>query len=210
MNFLQKIEETKVTYQLNLDQTYPQEILTEIPIKQSTENLERKRESVSQTVESKHEQPSTPIYIKKRKSPGIFSCFRSKKAKTSSEQHGQPTVEPTTAVAVEPQTTSPTTEEKPVATDLAVLPDGRRLYIDSYRERPGLDMSYKPDDFDNRFVLPVVRISEMPIYISNIVASSCMNSFFRLLIDAFSFEIVFPLYVCVCIASYFCQLEIDG
>lgn len=158
--FLQTADETKVMYQLNLDQTYPNEILTEIPIKQSVETLEKKRESLSkissQTVETRKEQPSTPIYIKKRKSPGIFSCFRSKKAKMSSEQRGQPTVAATTVAVVDQQKVDPV-EEKPVTIDHTILPDGRRIYIDSYCERPGLDMSYKPDDFDNRFVLPVVR-----------------------------------------------------
>lgn len=40
-----------------------------------------------------------------------------------------------------------------------ILPDGRRIYIDSFRDRPGMDMSYQPADFDQRFVLPQVRIS---------------------------------------------------
>ena len=43
------------------------------------------------------------------------------------------------------------------AIDPTLLPDGKRIYIDVFRDRPGLDMSYKPNDFDSQFVLPVVR-----------------------------------------------------
>lgn len=145
-----------------MDESNPEEILKEISVHPTTENLEKKRESIvvsSQPVERKEEQPPTPVYIKKRKSTGLLSCFGNKKTKASTEQRGQPTVSSAT-VAVQPQTTVSQTatsiREKP-AVDYAILPDGKRIYIDSFRDRPGLDMSYTPNDFDNRFVLPVVR-----------------------------------------------------
>ncbi|CAF1545270.1 unnamed protein product, partial [Adineta steineri] len=44
-------------------------------------------------------------------------------------------------------------------TDYSILPDGKRIYIDAFRDRPGLDMSYKPNDFETRFVLPITKES---------------------------------------------------
>ena len=101
--------------------------------------------------------PPSPIQVKKRKSTGtggLLSCFKSKKPKSGTEQQGQPTVAPTQTITT--QETSKPIEQKPVV-DFSILPDGRRIYIDAFRDRQGLDMSYKPQDFDNRFVLPVVR-----------------------------------------------------
>jgi len=100
--------------------------------------------------------PSTPVYIKKRKSSssgGLLSCFKSKKPKPGTEQQGQPTTVLVTQTSVQQKPI----QEKPLI-DYSVLPDGRRIYIDVFRDRPGLDMSYRPNDFENRFVLPVVRI----------------------------------------------------
>ncbi len=104
--------------------------------------------------------PSTPVYIKKRKSSGgssggLLSCFKSKKPKPGTEQQGQPTIV-VTQTSIQ-QETKKSIEEKPLI-DYSILPDGKRIYIDSFRDRPGLDMSYKPKDFENRFVLPIVRI----------------------------------------------------
>lgn len=117
--------------------------------------------------------PTTPtVFIKKRKSDGsggLLSCFKSKKPKPGTEQQGQPTVL-TTQTSVQQQTTKPI-EEKPMI-DYSILPDGKRIYIDAFRDRPGLDMSYQPNDFENRFVLPVVRI------ISFVVIFNC-HFFFR-------------------------------
>ncbi len=117
--------------------------------------------SVITTATASKEQISpapTPVYIKKRKSSGtggLLSFFKSKKPKPTTEQQGPSTV------AV-PQTSAPEqpkrpVEEKPIV-DYAILPNGKRLYIDIFRDRPGLNMAYKPDDFENRYVLPVVRI----------------------------------------------------
>lgn len=105
---------------------------------------------------------TTTMPAKKRKSSGhggLLSCFRSKKPKSGTEQQGQTTIISTDVVkqiAVSQPTAKPD-EEKPTM-DYAVTPDGKRIYIDVFRDRPGLDMSYKPSDFDNRFVLPIVRI----------------------------------------------------
>ena len=103
--------------------------------------------------------PTTPVVqVKKRKSNasgGLLSCFKSKKPKSGTEQQGPPTI-------VVTQTTKTEEITKPLAqrplVDYSILPDGKRIYIDAFRDRPGLDMSYKPDDFENRFVLPVVRM----------------------------------------------------
>jgi hypothetical protein len=107
--------------------------------------------------------PTASVSVKKRKSGGtggLLSCFKSKKPKVGTEQQGQPTIQPTVLVS---QASIPQQKTKPVETrpvvDYAVLPDGKRIYIDVFRDRPGLDMTYKPNDFKNRFVLPVVRIS---------------------------------------------------
>ena len=106
---------------------------------------------------------SPPIERKKRKSmssASLLSCFKSKKPKAGTEQLGQATLPAnqtttTTAVAAASKSAVP---EKPMI-DYAVLPDGKRIYIDAFRERTGMDMSYRPDDFERRFILPTVRIS---------------------------------------------------
>jgi hypothetical protein len=103
--------------------------------------------------------PPTPVQVKKRKSSGtggLLSCFKSKKPKAGSEQQGQPTI--LVSQPSIPQQIVKPIEEKPMI-DYAILPDGKRIYIDAFQARPGLDMSYKPNDFDNRFVLPIVRIT---------------------------------------------------
>lgn len=126
-------------------------------VQQTTDNLEEKKESTEPIKKNEEQQPATPVYLKKRKSTGFFSCFGNKKAKASK---GQPTITPS-SVDINPQTTVLQTtnsiQEKP-AIDYAILPDGKRMYIDAFRDRPGVDMSYKPNDFDTRFILPVVRI----------------------------------------------------
>ncbi|CAF2544234.1 unnamed protein product [Rotaria sp. Silwood2] len=99
--------------------------------------------------------------IKKRKSSGsggLLACFKSKKPKAGTEQQGQATIQPTTIVSranISQQPSKPI-EEKPVI-DYSVTQDGKRIYIDAFRDRPGLDMSYKPNDFENRFILPIVK-----------------------------------------------------
>ncbi|CAF3400959.1 unnamed protein product [Rotaria socialis] len=107
----------------------------------------------------------TKAPIKKRKSSGhgsFLTCFRSKKSKAGTEQQGQAIIQPTVVVC---QISSPEKIMKPThekcSIDYAVTPDGKRIYIDTFRDRPGLDMSYKPNDFENRFVLPISKpISE--------------------------------------------------
>lgn len=101
--------------------------------------------------------PPAIVSVKKRKSTssgGLLSCFKSKKPKSGTEQQGQPTIVVTQAATT--QESGKSTEDKPTV-DYSILPDGRRIYIDAFRDRPGLNMSYRPDDFDNRFVLPTVR-----------------------------------------------------
>ncbi|CAF0958978.1 unnamed protein product [Rotaria sordida] len=99
--------------------------------------------------------------IKKRKSSGsgsLLACFKSKKPKAGTEQQGQATIQPTTIVSgtnISQQPVKPI-EAKPVI-DYSITPDGKRIYIDAFRDRPGLDMSYKPNDFENRFVLPIAK-----------------------------------------------------
>jgi hypothetical protein len=109
----------------------------------------------------------TPVYLKKRKSTGLFSCFGNKKAKASTEQRGQSTIAVPSAVVIDQTNVLQTTEsiEEKSAVDYAILPDGKRIYIDVFRDRPGLNMSYKPDNFDNQFFLPPVRIHYKPICI---------------------------------------------
>jgi hypothetical protein len=166
-SFLKKITQKENKYKNRFFQTIGQAKLSDEKkletVQQTTEKLDKKRDSIqvsSEQVTKKEEPPSTPVYIKKRKATGLFSCFGNKKAKASTEQRGQPTLTPSSA-GVTPQTTVMQTtssiQEKPII-NYAILPDGKRTYIDAFRDRPGLDMSYKPDDFDNRFVLPVVRI----------------------------------------------------
>jgi hypothetical protein len=128
-----------------LESTHSDDIKPEI-VQQTTDDLEKKKESIQISAE--------PVV------GGLFSCFGNKKAKASTEQQGPSTVAPPSTSATAQTTVSQTTksvQEKP-SIDYAILPDGKRIYIDSYRERPGLDMSYKPNEFDTRFVLPVVRI----------------------------------------------------
>jgi hypothetical protein len=145
-----------------LESTHSDDIKPEI-VQQTTDDLEKKKESIqisAEPVVKKEERLATSVHVKKRKSGGLFSCFGNKKAKASTEQQGPSTVAPPSTSATAQTTVSQTTksvQEKP-SIDYAILPDGKRIYIDSYRERPGLDMSYKPNEFDTRFVLPVVRI----------------------------------------------------
>ncbi|CAF1620683.1 unnamed protein product [Adineta ricciae] len=128
------------------------------------ENLETKRESrrlSSEKIAKREDRPATPVYIKKRKSTGLFSCFGNKKAKASTEQTGQSTIIAPPVVATTEtnivQTKSPI-EERPVI-DYTILPDGKRIYIDAFQDRPGLDMSYRPENFDTQFVLPITKPS---------------------------------------------------
>lgn len=148
-----------------MDEIHPDEKKTEANVQLQTEKLEKKNDAIEIIPEAivvkKDEQTTTttPVAVKKRKSPSVFSCFGNKKAKASK---GQPTINaPSTNITSQEsvQQTTSSEEEKP-AVDYAILPDGKRIYIDAFRDRPGLDMSYKPDDFDNRFVLPVVRIHD--------------------------------------------------
>ncbi|CAF3379296.1 unnamed protein product [Rotaria sp. Silwood1] len=102
---------------------------------------------------------ATAAPIKKRKSSGsLLACFKSKKPKAGTEQQGQATIQSTTAVSETNTTQQPSkpSEEKPII-DYSVTQDGKRIYIDAFRDRPGLDMSYKPNDFENRFVLPIAK-----------------------------------------------------
>ncbi len=119
------------------------------------------QEIVPEVVQKDKTSPPPPptVHLKKRKSSGhgsLLSCFRSKKSKAGTEQQGQPTI--VISPSNIPQKTTKSVEEKPTI-DYSILPDGKRIYIDVFRDRPGLDMSYKPNDFENRFVLPIVRIN---------------------------------------------------
>ncbi|CAF1563755.1 unnamed protein product, partial [Adineta ricciae] len=82
-----------------------------------------------------------------------------KKPKAGTEQQGQSPVKPTILVSEpsSPQEAMKSFDER-TTTDYSILPDGKRIYIDAFRDRPGLDMSYKPNDFETRFVLPIVRL----------------------------------------------------
>ena len=171
----------------------------ETNVQSQTENLEKKIDSIAIASETavvrKDEEPTTSASLKKRKSPGVFSCFGNKKAKASK---GQPTIAASSANSstIAQQTTTPI-EEKP-AIDYAILSDGKRVYIDAFRDRPGLDMSYKPDDFDNRFVLPTVRIHDDDHQSIHTVLYLCM-----VLLHFYCF-IPLPItpffaYVCVCL-----------
>lgn len=182
------------------------EKILETNVQSQTENLEKKIDSFAISSETaivrKDEEPMTSASLKKRKSPGVFSCFGNKKAKASK---GQPTIAASSANSptIAQQTTTPI-EEKP-AIDYAILSDGKRVYIDAFRDRPGLDMSYKPDDFDNRFVLPPVRIHDDDDHHQSIhtVLYFCM-------VLSFHFYCFVPLpitpffaYVCVCVFACF-------
>jgi hypothetical protein len=176
-----------------LDTTHSDDIKLET-VQQTTENLETKRDSIQQvsskSVVTKEEHPATPVYIKKRKSTGLCSCFGNKKAKASTEQRGQPIVvtAPSTAVTNQAAVTNQTTtsiQEKPTV-DYAILSDGKRTYIDAFRDRPGLDMSYKPNDFDTRFILPAVRICQKSICIY--IHLLCMDICFSFLLLIYPFN----------------------
>lgn len=151
-----------------------------------TSTLSLSSSEAAPTTESKEKQSPSPLPsslsapAKKRKSSGsgsLLSCFKSKKPKPGTEQQGQATIQPTTAMS---ETTAPQQsakssgeqllQEKSII-DYGIGPDGKRIYIDSFRERDGLDMSYKPDDFENRFTLPIVRISVL-------YGSLCMSASF--------------------------------
>jgi hypothetical protein len=98
----------------------------------------------------------TPVDMKKRKSVGtggLLSCFKSKKPKSETEQQGQPTVVVSQTSTIQEKRKS--FEKKPMI-DCSILPDGKRIYIDAFRDRPGMDMAYKPENFESRFFLPVV------------------------------------------------------
>ncbi len=123
------------------------------------------QEIVPEVVQKDKTSPPPPptVHLKKRKSSGhgsFLSCFRSKKSKAGTEQQGQPIVQSTTVISSSniPQKNAKSVEERPII-DYSILPDGKRIYIDVFRDRPGLDMSYKPNDFENRYVLPTVRIN---------------------------------------------------
>ena len=160
------------------DDTHVDERNSEANVQLQTENLEKKSETI-ETVVRNDEQTATTVDVKKRKSPGVFSCFGNKKAKASK---GQPTINAPltniTAQTIIQQTSTTPVEEKPPV-DYAILPDGKRIYIDAFRDRSGLDMSYKPDDFDNRFVLPAVRIHDDDDHHQSIhtVVSFCLHGY---------------------------------
>ena len=118
-------------------------------------------DSSSGVKKDKSSPPPAPTSIERKKrkstsSASLLSCFKNKKPKAGTEQQGQPTVAVNEPVVT--TTSSSSRQEKPMV-DYAILPDGKRIYIDAFRERPGMDMSYKPNDFDERFILPTVRIS---------------------------------------------------
>ena len=123
---------------------------------------EIKQASTTTATDEKVSLPTKPV--KKRKSASFFSCFGNKKSKASTEQQGQPIVEQAKQTSTDLTIPSPAAEpaeEKPKL-DYAILPDGKRIYIDAFRDRPGLDMSYQPNDFDTRFTMPIVRIDKNP------------------------------------------------
>ncbi|CAF3536047.1 unnamed protein product [Rotaria sordida] len=132
--------------------TYSKEIVTDT-VQQTKENFDDKKNDLIQ--KSSKSNVTTPIYIKKRKSTGRFSCFGNKKAKASLEQQNQPIITSSITLDNNQQINIPF-QEKPTI-DYTILPDGKRIYIDVFRDRPGLDMSYKPKDFDTQFVLPVTK-----------------------------------------------------
>ncbi len=114
---------------------------------------------------------STPVHVKKRKSTGtggLLSCFKSKKPKSGTEQQGQPTVVVTQTITTEEKRKP--IEEKPMI-DYSIKSDGKRIYIDVFRDRPGMDMSYRPDNFDNRFELPVVKKNDLFRFLLQILFS---------------------------------------
>ena len=125
--------------------------------------------------------PSPPLTTvattKKRKSSGssnLLACFKSKKPKSGTEQQGEPTIQPTVSSneKIVPQQTVEPTKEKPVI-DYATTQDGKRIYIDVFRDRPNFNMSYKPHDFENRYILPVVSINALNVFLS--VSMPCLR-----------------------------------
>jgi hypothetical protein len=181
--FFQTVGQSKLSDDTHLDETTHSNEKKLETVQQTTENLDKNKDSIqvsSEPILTKEEQPTTtkPVHIKKRKSAGLFSCFRNKKAKASTEQRGPPTVTPPSVAATTVHTTN-SIQEKPTI-DYAILPDGKRIYIDTFRDRPGLDMSYKPNDFDTRFVLPVVRIYQKTICIY--IRLLCMDISFSFLL----------------------------
>ncbi|CAF0835651.1 unnamed protein product [Didymodactylos carnosus] len=110
---------------------------------------------------------SEPVETKKRKSSGtggLFACFGSKKSKSDTiraSTSGQaPVDKPTTPTASAPifiqQTSASTIPPKSPVADCFLTKDGKRIYIDEYRERPGLDMSYVPPNFETNYFKPQV------------------------------------------------------
>ncbi|CAF3706455.1 unnamed protein product [Rotaria socialis] len=141
------IDQSKLSNDIHLDGKHSNDIITET-VQQTIENLS------SEPIATRDKTLAKPIHVKKRKSTGLFSCFGNKKAKSSIDQ---PIIMSSTTVDKDPQIKT-SIEEKSVV-DYTVLPDGKRIYIDVFRNRPGLDMSYKPNDFDTQFVLPLTKSS---------------------------------------------------
>ncbi|CAF4484805.1 unnamed protein product [Rotaria sp. Silwood1] len=133
--------------------TYSKEIITGT-VPETEENFDDKKHDLIKI--SSKANVTTPIYMKKRKSTGLLSCFGNKKAKASIEQHKQPIIKPSITLDNNQQINIPIQEKSTI--DYTILPDGKRIYIDVFRDRPGLDMSYKPKDFDTQFVLPVTKL----------------------------------------------------
>ncbi|CAF1071080.1 unnamed protein product [Rotaria magnacalcarata] len=141
------IDQSKLSNDIHLDGKHSNDIITET-VQQTIENLS------SELIVTRDKTLAKSIHLKKRKSTGLFSCFGNKKAKASIDQ---PIILSSTTVDKDQQIKT-SIEEKPVV-DYTVLPDGKRIYIDVFRNRPGLDMSYKPNDFDTQFVFPVTKCS---------------------------------------------------
>ncbi|CAF3551891.1 unnamed protein product [Adineta steineri] len=161
--FFQTVDQTNLTHNIHLDSTFPtnEKVLT--VQQETTDNLlNKEKDSIhisSEPVLTKEEQPPTPVYLKKRKSTGLFSCFGNKKAKASTEQRGRKTIAAPAAIVITDAhvlQTSNSIQEKPVI-DFARAPDGKRIYIDVFQNRPGLNMSYTPDNFDTQFSLPITK-----------------------------------------------------
>jgi hypothetical protein len=133
--------------------------------------------ATTSSVDTNEKLSAVSDHIKKRKSSGLFSCFGSKKSKASTEQQGPPIVATRPSIIANETCLSQaidSVEEHP-KTDFALLPDGKRIYIDVFRDRPGLNMSYQPTDFDNRFALPAVRNQHIILCIS----SCCLHDLSR-------------------------------
>ncbi|CAF3864826.1 unnamed protein product [Rotaria sp. Silwood2] len=132
--------------------TYSKEIIIET-VPDTKENINVKKNDLIEI--SSKTNVTTSIDLKKRKSPGLFSYFGNKKAKASLEQHNQPIIKPATTLDNNQELNIPIRDKATL--DYTILPDSKRIYIDVFRDRPGLDMSYKPKDFDTQFVLPVTK-----------------------------------------------------